>query len=210
MTAEVTIASLVAAGVGPTQARVFAAPLAAACRRFAITTPARIAAFLAQCRAESQNLTVLEENLYYTRAERIRDVFKRLRGRGLDDIAKLVRNPEALANAAYAGVNGNGDEASGDGWAFRGRGLIQLTGRANYADAAEALDYPYHQFPELAADPGHACLTAAWFWHSNKLNVLADSWQIDAITRAVNGPARMHADLRLQFSEEAVSAFAAA
>ena len=204
----ITIATLIAAGVQPTQARIFAEPLAAACARFDITSPARVAGFLAQCRVESTNFTALEEGLFYRSAERIGEVFKRLRPRGFEGLAKLARNPQALANAAYAHINGNGDEASGDGWRFRGRGLKQLTGRANYADAAEALGRPYLEQPDLVAQPVDACLTAAWFWHAAKGNLLADSAQWDAITRAVNGPGMLQADLRRQYAEEALQVLA--
>jgi putative chitinase len=203
----ISVASLIAAGVPPTQARIFAAPLAAICPRFGITTPARIGAFVAQCRVESADFTQLEEGMYYRSAERIHAVFKRLRGRGMDGLAKLARNPQALANAAYAGVLGNGDEASGDGWRYRGRGLKQVTGRTNYLNAASELARPYLEHPELVAQPDDAVLTAAWFWSTIKGNILADSAQWDAITLAVNGPAMLQADLRRQYSDDAVAAF---
>lgn len=204
----ITPASLIAAGIAPTQAKAFAEPLAAACARFSINTPARIAGFIAQCRVESAGFTQLEEGLYYRTPERIWDVFKRLRPRGMNGLALLARNPKALANAAYAGVLGNGDEASGDGWRFRGRGLKQLTGQDNYREAAEALDRPYITSPDLVAQPLDACMTAAWFWHAHKLNILADSAQWDAITRQVNGPAMLQAAERRQYAEDAVAVFA--
>lgn len=203
----ISVATLIAAGVPPTQARQFAEPLAAACARFSITTPARVAGFLAQCRVESADFTRLEENLMYTRPERIREVWP-TRVPSLADAATLARNPQALANRVYAGRLGNGPEVSGDGWRYRGRGLKQLTGRANYAEAARALARPYVEQPDLVAQPADACLTAAWFWHTVKGNVLADSAQWDAITRAVNGPAMLLADRRRQWSEEALQAFA--
>lgn len=202
----VTVQRLVAAGLAPTQARQFAEPLAAACARFDINTAARIASFVAQLRVESADFTRLEENLSYTTPERIRAVFPS-RVPSLADAARLVRNPQALANRVYASRLGNGPEASGDGWRYRGRGVVQLTGRANYADAAESLARPYVERPELVAEPADACLTAAWFWHSRKLSILADSAQWDAITRAVNGPAMLHADLRRQHAEQALTAF---
>lgn len=204
----ISVASLIAAGVGPTQARMFAEPLAAACKRFDIDTAPRQAGFIAQCMVESASFTTLEEGLSYRSADRIVEVFKRLRPRGMDSIAKLVRNPQGLANAAYAHVLGNGDEASGDGWRYRGRGIKQLTGRNNYGDAAEALARPYIEHPELVAQPLDACFTAAWFWHTRKCNLLADSAQWDAITRAVNGPAMLQAGLRRQYSDDAIAAFA--
>lgn len=189
----IDVQTLTACGIAPTQARMFAAPLAAACARFDITTPPRIAAFVAQCEVESIGFTALEEGLYYRSPERILDVFKRLRPRGLDGAARLAKNPKALANACYAHINGNGDEASGDGWRYRGRGLKQLTGRANYAAAAAALGRPYVEQPELVALPDDAALTAAWFWDRGRCNVFADTNQVDAITRAVNGPGMLQA-----------------
>lgn len=204
----ITVASLIAAGIAPTQARTFAEPLAAACARFAIHTPARIAAFIGQCSMESAGFTRLEESLYYTTPERIRAVFPS-RVKSLADAARLTRNPKALANVVYANRLGNGDEASGDGWRYRGRGLVQLTGRDNYVDAADGLAMPLVTNPELAALPAGACMTAAWYWHTRKLNILADSAQWDAITRAVNGPAMLHAAQRRQMTEDAIGAFVA-
>ena len=202
-----TLPTLIAAGVPPTQARQYVDPLAAACARFGINTPARIAGFLAQCRVESADFTRLEENLFYTTPERIRQVFPS-RVASMADAARLVRNPKALANCVYAGKIGNGNEASGDGFRFRGRGLKQLTGRANYADAAAGLGRPYLDQPDLVALPDDACLTAAWFWHNAKANILADSSQWDAITRAVNGPGMLKADLRRQYAEQALEVLA--
>jgi putative chitinase len=202
------IAELIAAGIAPTQARLFAPPLEAAFHAFDISTRARKAAFVAQAAHESQNFTRLEENLYYRTPERIRLVFKRLRAVGLDELAKLCRNPEALANRAYANINGNADESSGDGWKYRGRGLFQLTGRANYMAAGDALGKPYKMSPELVAAPVDAALTAAWYWSAAGCNALADSVQIDQITRRINGPAMLDADARRSLFDEALTAFA--
>jgi len=203
----ITIATLVACGVGPTQARTFAGPITAACDRFEINTHHRIAGFLGQILVESANLTATEEGLYYRSADRIALVFRRLREtHSLNDLAKLARNPRGLANAAYAGVNGNGDEASGDGWAYRGRGAIQLTGRANYAEAEAALGRPYIAHPELVALPPDASLTAAWFFAKAGCNALADSAQWDVITRRINGPAMLHSDERRSITEDALQA----
>lgn len=203
----ITIGQLVAAGIAPTQARMFAEPLSAACDRFQINTPARIAAFVAQCRVESTNFTALEEGLYYTTPERILKIF-RSRVTSLQQASRLARNPKALANCVYAGKNGNGDEASGHGWLYRGRGLIGTTGLANYIAAEKALGRPYVAQPDLVALPPDACLAAALYWHENKLNPLADAQLTDEITEAVNGPAMMHADLRRQYAEEGARAFA--
>jgi len=202
----ITVANLIAAGIEPTQARQFTAPLSAACARFAINTPVRIAAFVGQCGVESALFTRLEENLFYTTPERIRAVFPST-VTSLMDAAKLTRNPKALANRVYANRLGNRDEESGDGWRYRGRGLIHLTGKSNYESAADGLNLPLVTNPEIAAEPAGACMTAAWFWHTNKLNVLADSSQWSSITRAVNGRAMLHASLRQQRTEQGIKAF---
>lgn len=201
-----TVAHLVAAGIAPTQARQFQAPLAAACARFQINTAPRLAGFVAQCRVESAGFTALEESLFYRDPVRIQRIWP-ARVPTLQLAQGLARNPQGLANVVYANRLGNGDTASGDGWRYRGRGLKQLTGRANYVDAADALNRPYVTNPELVALPEDACMTAAWFWHVNKLNILADSAQWDAITRAVNGPGMLQAAERRQYSEEAVAVF---
>lgn len=199
----ITIASLIACGVKPTQARIFEQPLAAACERFDINTRPRAAAFLGQVIVESSGFTDLEEDLYY-RADRIWQVFVRLRGRGRDGVARLAGKPEALANAAYAHVNGNGSEATGDGWRYRGRGLKMLTGLDNYRDAEIGLGRPYVSAPALVALPPDACLTAAWYWHNVKANQLADAAMWDAITKAVNGRAMLQADRRRAITLEAL------
>lgn len=198
-----TLANLIASGVAPTQARIFLAPISAACARFSINTPARLAGFIAQCRVESADFTALEESLFYRDPARIMRIWP-TRVTTLQQAQSLARNPQGLANVVYASRLGNGDTTSGDGWRYRGRGLKQLTGKTNYADAAQALERPYVTNPDLVAQPEDACMTAAWFWHKNKLNVLADTAQWDAITRAVNGPGMLKAAERRQYSEEAV------
>ena len=149
----------------------------------------------------------MEENLYYTTPEHIRQVFPS-RVTSMQQASLLTRRPQDLANCVYAGRNGNGDQMSGDGYRFRGRGLLQLTGRTNYAAAAEGTGRPYTVQPELVALPPDACLSAAWYWAWNGLNLLADASNTDAISRAVNGPAMLHADLRRQYAEEAARALA--
>ena len=204
---SISVAQLIAAGIQPTQARLFADPLSAACALFNIDTPARIGAFLGQCRVESADFTRLEENLYYTTPERIRQVFPS-RVTSMQQASLLVRKPQDLANCVYAGRNGNGDQMSGDGYRFRGRGLIQLTGRANYTLAATGTGRPYLINPDLVAQPSDACMAAAFYWNSNALNALADAQNTDAITLRVNGSAMLHADRRRQYAEDAQRAFA--
>jgi len=203
----ITVANLIEAGIAPTQARQFLTSLSAACARFGINTPARIAGFVAQCRVESAGFTALEEGLSYRDPARIMRIWPS-RVKTLEQAQHLTRNPRGLANVVYASRMGNGDTASDDGWRYRGRGLKQLTGKNNYSDAASSLNRPYVTNPELVALPEDACMTAAWFWHTAKCNILADSAQWDAITRAVNGPGMLQAAERKQYSEEGARAFA--
>jgi putative chitinase len=202
----IDIASLVAAGIGPTQARAFEAPLNAACERFQIDNPRRQAAFIAQCAHESGLFVRLEEGLFYRTAERICIVYRKQ----VPTIAAalpLVANPRGLANRVYANRNGNGNEASGDGWRYRGRGLIQLTGRANYASAGTKVARPYVEQPDLVMRPEDACLTAGAYWDMNRLNALADRGDIDAITKAVNGPGMVGAAERRALFDACLMAF---
>ncbi|HXH71578.1 MAG TPA: glycoside hydrolase family 19 protein [Mariprofundaceae bacterium] len=143
-----------------------------AMERFEITSPQRMAAFLAQVAHESSETTRLTENLNY-RAERLVAVWPR-RFPTVGAAAPYAGNPEKLANRVYAGRGGNGDEASGDGWRYRGRGLFQLTFRDNYRLAADALGLSLLEQPDLVAAPEAASLTAAHYWHRLGLNALAD------------------------------------
>ena len=198
---------LIACGVHPTQARLFADPLHAAMKLNAIDTEARQAAFIAQCIVESQNFTRLEENLFYTTPSRINDIFSLVKTD--EEAAKYARNPKALANKVYAGRNGNSNEESGDGWQFRGRGLFQITGRANYKAASEGcgLGATYLWRPELVAMPSDACLTAAWYFRSNGCNQAIDAGLFDATTKIINGPAMMHKHERAEAFARTLAVF---
>lgn len=200
------VETLIACGIAPTQAKAFLKTLADACAVYSINTATRMAAFVAQCAHESQNFTMLEECLYYRTPERVREVYKST-VHSLDQAAGLCRAPEKLANVVYANRNGNGDVASGDGWKYRGRGLIHLTGRANYAKASVNPGANYETHPEIVSTPSHACLTAAWFWATNGCNVLADASNIDAITRVINGEAMAGKNERRENFREALVAF---
>lgn len=201
----ITSSQMIAAGIGPTQADVFCEPFSIACERFDITTARRIAAFLGQCMVESGLLVHCEENLFYCDPARIALIFPR-QFPTASVAAAYAKNPAKLGAHVYADRLGNGDEYSGDGFTYRGRGLLQITGRDAYADAARGLARDYIGSPCLVALPPDACLTAAWFWHTNKLNVLADASNIDAITRAVNGPAMLERALRRQYTQQALEA----
>ena len=186
---------LVACGIDRDVAKQFELPLDAAMTAFAINTPKRAAAFLAQAAHESNEFTRLQENLSYSTPERLMEVFKG-RFTGLADAAQYLRQPEKLANRVYANRLGNGDTSSGDGWRFRGRGLFQLTGRANYMAAGDGLGTDYKANPDSVAEPPDAAFTAAWYWAVGNLNAMADVGQIDVITRRINGPAMLGADER--------------
>lgn len=150
-----------------------------------ITSPRCVAAFLGQCGVESAGFRDLEENLSYT-AARLCQVWPN-RFPTLAAAEACALQPETLANRVYSSRMGNGDEASGDGWRFRGRGLIQITGRAAYEQFAQAMAMTLDQAVEHAATQAGAADSAAWFWSTNKLNPLADTWSIDVITRKING-----------------------
>jgi len=142
--------------------------------RFEINTPNRIAAFIAQLAHESGDFRHTEENLNYSWA----GLRKTWPGKFTTDaIAEPYhRQPERIANVVYAGRYGNGDEASGDGWKYRGRGLIQLTFHDNYAAYSKAITEPsIISAPEQVAQPRHAALSACWFWQSHGLNPIADA-----------------------------------
>lgn len=175
-----------------TRAGEWLAPLNAAMRASAIDTPARQAAFLAQVLVESDGLRAKEEGLNY-RAERLRAVWPS-RFRDDADVDRCAHHPEALANHVYANRMGNGDQASGDGWRYRGRGLIQLTGRDNYTRFARASGLDAVGQPDLLLTPDGAARSAAWFWQDHKLNELADQTggadgasRFDQISQRVNG-----------------------
>lgn len=203
----ISLAQLIAAGVTPTQARAFSEPLSIACGRFGITTPKRVAMFVAQANHESNGFARLEESLMYSTPLRIVQVWPS-QFTGLADAARYVREPQKLAAHVYAGRLGNGDEASGDGWKYRGRGLFQLTGRDNYMAAANGVQRSYDQSPELVTLPLHAALTAAWFWATLDLNDAAERGDVVAVTRAINGKAMLGLDERREMYGEAVRAFA--
>ncbi|HEY3778785.1 MAG TPA: hypothetical protein VGL35_12075 [Rhizomicrobium sp.] len=141
-----------------------------------IDSPLRAAHFLAQASYETRNFTRLCENLDYS-ARRIAQVWPRLAARA----AALAGNAEALANAAYANRDGNRDEASGDGWRFRGRGLFMLTGRANYAA------FGYVENLDCLAEPDGAVESAVAFWTARDINSAADEDDIERVTRLVSG-----------------------
>ena len=154
-----------------------------------INTPQRVAAFLAQCGHESGGWTVFEENLFYS-AQGLMKVFPKYFPTA--DLANAyAKQPEKIANRIYGGRMGNGPEDSGDGYKYRGRGPIQLTGKDNYrAFAKEMFDDWENLFENpdwVTADRDFALMSAIWFWNKNKLNVQADAGDIKLMTKKING-----------------------
>ena len=150
-----------------------------------INTPQRVAAFLAQCAHESGGFIFLKENLNY-KAASLRKVFPKYFP---DDAtaAEYANKPEKIANRVYANRMGNGDENSGDGWRYCGRGLIQLTGKNNYTFFAASLDIPVEEASEYLQTFEGAVQSACFFWEQNKLNQWADNGDILTLTKRING-----------------------
>ncbi len=163
-------------------ARALAAPMQAA----QITTPRRIAGFIGQCAMESDGFTATAENLRYSHAARICAVWPS-RFPTEAAAAAYVNAPEALANNVYANRMGNGTAESGDGWRFRGLGLIQITGRDEYAAFAASIGRNIDAAAAWAATPEGAAASATWFWTWKALNRLADAWDLATLTRRING-----------------------
>ena len=168
--------------------------------RFNIITRRQQAAFIGQCGHECGNFSILEENLNY-RAETLLKLWpKRF---GSDKANMCARNPKLIANTVYSGRMGNRDEASGDGYRFRGRGCIQLTGHANYFHAGQALGVDFVMQPELVATPKYAALTAGWFWATHDCNRLAEAGDWVGLTKKING-GTIGLDDRVKHTNEAL------
>jgi putative chitinase len=152
---------------------------------YEIHTPERVAAFVAQCAHESGGFKFLKENLNY-KAESLTKTFSKY-FKTLDEARAYEKKPEKIANKVYANRMGNGDEASGDGFRYLGRGLIQLTGKNNYTLFAAAIDTPLEEIPEYLQTFEGAVQSACWFWEQNNLNQWADKKDILTLTKRING-----------------------
>ena len=179
--------------------------LNAAMDEFEINTPQRRAMFLAQCCHESGHFRAVSENLNY-KADSLSRVFpKYFKDVDPNDYAK---QPEKIANRVYSSRMGNGDEASGDGYRFRGRGLIQLTGKSNYVACSEDLEVDLIENPDYLLSPEGAARSAAWFWDSRDLNDLADAGDVVGATKKING-GTIGLEERTELYEEALKTFGA-
>ena len=170
--------------------------------RFGISSPVQQAAFIGQCGHECANFRILEENLNYRAATLMKLWPRRF---PTQDIAnQYAGNPKKIANMVYANRMGNRDEASGDGYRFRGRGCIQLTGSDNYHHAGKALGIDLWATPDVVAQPQYAALTAGWFWSTHKCNEAAAAQDWVRLTKIING-GTFGLDERVKHTNEALS-----
>ena len=153
--------------------------------KYDIDSPQRIAAFIAQCSHESGHFEKLVENLNYGAKGLVMTWPKRFTTTELAN--KYARQPEMIANFVYSNRLGNGDELSGDGWKYRGRGLIQLTGKYNYQKFADAVEMDLEQVTRYLETKQGAAEAACLFWKNNKLNSYADVGDIRGMTKVING-----------------------
>ena len=170
--------------------------------KFGIKSALRLAHFLAQAGHESGGFRVTNENLNYS-AKGLQGIFKKyFPSEGI--ALEYAKKPQKIANRVYSGRMGNGNEATGDGYKFRGRGYIQLTGRDNYTAFGKSIDVAIEENPDIVSTT-HALTSAAWFWSKNKLNEIADTGATDEvvtkITKRVNGGTIGLADRIKHFKE---------
>ena len=165
------------------QPQLWVDPLNEAMDRFEINSENRILFFLAQCAHESARFVRLEENLNYSAAGLLRVWPSRF---SESDAQEYAMNPRAIANRAYANRGGNGDEESGDGWRYRGRGPLQVTLRNNYQNCQDDTGLPLIERPELLTDPVGGALGSAWFWSRAGCNEVADDGDFIGISGIVN------------------------
>lgn len=178
------VKQLAAILVGNKEVETWSPLLQKAFAKYDINTKERIAGFLSQCIHESANFTRIEENLNYS-SEGLAKTFPKYFKNGSEQFYN--RKPEAIANVVYANRMGNGNTQSGDGWRYRGRGLIQLTGKDNYAMFAKALNKTLEQTVEYLKTKEGALESACWFWKTHNLNAAADAKDVVAMTKIING-----------------------
>lgn len=163
----------------------FVVPLNKVFKDYQINTKLRASAFIAQVGHESGEFLYVKENLNYSAAGLVATFPKYFPNQKVAD--EYARQPVRIASHVYANRLGNGDEASQDGWKFRGRGLIQVTGRANYNACAQALGMTLEAVTDYLETTEGAVVSAAWFWNSHNLNILADKPDFIRITKIING-----------------------
>lgn len=193
----VTAEQLTKLKINPALAQVFNDTFA----RWNISTVKQQAAFIGQCGHECGNFTKLEENLNYA-ADRLMKIWPK-RFPTMESAQPYHRNPRKIANKVYANRMGNRDEASDDGWRFRGSGWLQLTGHDNFYHAGKAIGVDFVMKPDLVRTPEYAALTAGWFWDTQKLNALAEAGNYVQLTKKING-GTIGLDDRIHHTEQAL------
>ena len=191
LVSPITLGLLEAMGIRHALAVQWLPHLSMAAHRYQIdANPRRLAAWLATIAHESARLTSVVENLNYSAqglAATWPSRYADMAGQPTATAIRIARRQEDIANLTYAGRLGNGSAGSGDGWRYRGRGLIQITGRANYAQSGAELGLNLIAKPELLEQPYLAALSAAEWWHRHGCNQIADTGDMAAVTRKVNG-----------------------
>lgn len=178
------------------------------CLRFDISTPRREAVFIAHTAVESMSFHRLDERLNYTDPDRVRAILgKHFDPLDVDDAWGYLQQPERFANRVYAGRMGNGDEASGDGWKYRGRGLLQITGKDNYRMCGTALDLDLLENPDKLLEPLYAARSAGWFFKMKGINAMSDKGDFDGTCLRING-GRTDIEKRVAFYEQALKVLA--
>ena len=176
-----TVEQLQALGLDPKWLK----PLNDVFTKYDINTPQRQAAFIGQCAHESGNFKTVIENLNYS-ANALFSLWNK-RFPNMEIANEYARQPQRIANKVYSDRMGNGDEASGDGFKYRGRGLIQCTGKSLYKECGDVIGVDLIDNPDLLCEPEYAALSAGWFWATRGLNSYADKMDIEGMTRKING-----------------------
>ncbi|MBQ4805147.1 glycoside hydrolase family 19 protein [Aquimarina sp. MMG015] len=153
--------------------------------KYEIDTPLRKAYFLSQVTHESGGFKFVTENLNYS-AKALYGVFRKYFP-SLDTASAYARKPEKIANKVYANRMGNGPESSGDGWKYKGRGLIQLTGKSNYSELSKNTAQDFTSNPSIVSNPKWALTSACWYWQKRNINKYADEDDIHMVTKLING-----------------------
>ena len=180
-------------------------PLNETFERFGIVTHNQQAMFIGQCSHECGNFRLLEENLNYKAATLMKLWPKRFPT--LEKANEYSGNPKKIANSVYSSRMGNRDENSGDGFRFRGRGIIQLTGHSSYFHCGKALGVDFVGNPDLVSSPKYAALSGGWFWSTHNLNSPADGLDYVKVTKIING-GTIGLDDRIKHVQQALAVLA--
>lgn len=186
----------------PERAELFATVLSGALLAADVDTHLRVCHFMAQTMVETGGLRSLVESTNYKDPLRLDAIFRNVQG--VDHAKRLILAGQvAIGNTIYAYKNGNGGADSGDGYRFRGRGFLQVTGRANYRSIGKLVGMPLEEQPELLGEPQPAAQAAGLFWKMRNINAPADAGDVDMVTYLVNGPAKLHLDERKKWLQAA-------